>query len=235
MTLSKKTKIIAENVPKVYEAGVKTGKTAEYDRFWDTYQDKGNPKDYSCAFANASWTTEFFKPKYDIIATNAYMIFRGNQINADLVEYLADLGIKLDISKAVNTQYMFNNTAFTRIGVVDIRSSGNSVYLDGAFSNSRQLVTIDKIILKPTENKSQFASTFNSCTSLENITIEGEIDSNGLDLSTCTKLSHESLMSVIDALKNGVSGLTCTLGATNLAKLTDAEKAIATNKGWVLK
>lgn len=28
---------------------------------------------------------------------------------------------------------------------------------------------------------------------------------------------------------------TLTLGATNLGKLTNAEKAIATNKGWVLK
>ena len=32
----------------------------------------------------------------------------------------------------------------------------------------------------------------------------------------------------------GQSPLTITLGATNLAKLTDEEKAIATNKGFIL-
>lgn len=64
-----------------------------------------------------------------------------------------------------------------------------------------------------------------------------------LDLSACTKLTHESLMSVINNLYDlnltystigdGTlyrQGLV--LGSTNLAKLTAEEIAIATNKGW---
>ena len=56
-----------------------------------------------------------------------------------------------------------------------------------------------------------------------------------LDLSSCTKLTHDSLMNVInEAADVTASPKTLTLGADNLAKLTDEEKAIATNKGWTL-
>ena len=64
-----------------------------------------------------------------------------------------------------------------------------------------------------------------------------------LDLSYTTKLTHESLMSVINNLydlnltydvANGGTLYTqsLVLGATNLAKLTAEEIAIATSKGW---
>ena len=57
-----------------------------------------------------------------------------------------------------------------------------------------------------------------------------------LDLSKAPNLTHESLMNVINKAANVTSSpKTLTLGATNLGKLTSTEKAIATNKGWVLK
>jgi len=64
-----------------------------------------------------------------------------------------------------------------------------------------------------------------------------------LDLSSCSKLTHESLMNVINNLydlnltydvANGGTLYTqqLVLGSTNMAKLTPEEIAIATNKGW---
>lgn len=64
-----------------------------------------------------------------------------------------------------------------------------------------------------------------------------------LDLSKSTKLTHESLIDVINNLYdlnltyNVANGGTLyrqslVLGSTNLAKLTEDEIAIATNKGW---
>jgi hypothetical protein len=58
-------------------------------------------------------------------------------------------------------------------------------------------------------------------------------------LSSSQKLSIDSLLSIINGLKDyreDTSGktYTLTLGATNLAKLTDEQKAIATEKGWTL-
>lgn len=59
-----------------------------------------------------------------------------------------------------------------------------------------------------------------------------------LDLSGCRKLTHDSLMNVINNLYDiataGVQPQQLQLGSANLTKLTDEEKAIATNKGWSL-
>lgn len=57
------------------------------------------------------------------------------------------------------------------------------------------------------------------------------------NLSYCTKLSHESLLNVINALRDGgatYGSSVYTIGATNLAKLSADEIAIATDKGWTL-
>lgn len=59
-----------------------------------------------------------------------------------------------------------------------------------------------------------------------------------LDLSSCTSLTHNSLMNVINNLYDiataGVKTQQLVLGSTNLAKLTTEEIAIATNKGWAV-
>ena len=60
-----------------------------------------------------------------------------------------------------------------------------------------------------------------------------------LDISHLTHLDHSSLLLIINGLYDYVSaGISGTryikLGATNLAKLSDEEKAIATNKGWTI-
>lgn len=59
-----------------------------------------------------------------------------------------------------------------------------------------------------------------------------------LNLSSATSLTHDSLMNVINNLYDiasvGVPSQQLTIGATNLAKLTEAEIAIATNKGWTV-
>ena len=48
------------------------------------------------------------------------------------------------------------------------------------------------------------------------------------------KISHDSLVRVLNSIQTLSEPKTLTLGETNLAKLSDAEKQIATNKGWTL-
>lgn len=57
-----------------------------------------------------------------------------------------------------------------------------------------------------------------------------------LNLSLSIKLEKDSIIQLLENLKDltGTSAKTLTLGAINLAKLTDEEKAIATNKNWTL-
>lgn len=57
-----------------------------------------------------------------------------------------------------------------------------------------------------------------------------------INLSKSVLLEHESIVALLENLKDltGETAKTITLGSTNLAKLTDEEKAIATNKNWTL-
>lgn len=48
------------------------------------------------------------------------------------------------------------------------------------------------------------------------------------------KLSRESLIRIMEALPTTTASRKLTMGAQNLAKLSDTEKAIATGKGWTL-
>ncbi len=83
--------------------------------------------------------------------------------------------------------------------------------------------------------RNTFDGTFISARALANLTATGTIAVN-IDFNYCTKLTKESLLSIINALKDNAGGttLTLTLGTTNLNKLTDEEKAVATQKGWTL-
>lgn len=56
------------------------------------------------------------------------------------------------------------------------------------------------------------------------------------NFSNCTALSHDSIVAMIASLKDltGQTAKSLTIGADNLAKLTDAEKAVATGKNWTL-
>ena len=62
MTVAEKLTAVAENMSDVYEAG----KKAEYDVFWGTLQNNGEPKSYNWCFSGPSWTDEVYNPKYPI-------------------------------------------------------------------------------------------------------------------------------------------------------------------------
>ena len=70
---------------------------------------------------------------------------------------------------------------------------------------------------------------------LENIYIESIGDKMPLTnwgISTCTRLTVESLVNIMNALPTITSTKTCTIGTTNLAKLSPEQLAIGTSKGW---
>lgn len=88
-------------------------------------------------------------------------------------------------------------------------------------------------------NATTFWSLFNGVSTLLSIGEVSNIKLTGLDVSPCVLLNHDTLIRILNALYDYASEgssatYTLTLGTTNLAKLTDEEKAIATNKGWTL-
>ena len=105
-----------------------------------------------------------------------------------------------------------------------------------AFYACNRLVTIPKLIFNGTTNVN---GMFYNCTKLTNLTCEGELAINGLDLSACTRLTPESLMSVINCLAPTSTTLTANFGTPNLDKLKETDEglaaiAAATEKGWTL-
>ena len=54
------------------------------------------------------------------------------------------------------------------------------------------------------------------------------------DISFSTYFTKEALVEILNNLATVTTTQTLTMGATNLAKLTDSDKAIATDKGWTL-
>jgi hypothetical protein len=231
MSIAEKLQTIAENEQRVYEAG----KKSEYDRFWDDYQQNGNRTAYATAFGSC-WTEKTFRPKYSMRPTNAYMMFFTNAGGGieidDFVAFCEENNIVLDFSECNNCNYALGTLHTYHHGVLDFSKAGGISSLfythDG---NTRSVETIDEFI--SSETTPYNTTTFQNATNLTNITFSGVIAKGTVDFSKCTKLTHDSLMSIINHLKSGVSN-TLTLGATNLAKLTDAEKAIATTKGWTL-
>ena len=180
------------------------GKTKEWSDFWDAFQNYGDPNGTICPYAFA------------------YGRFTDANFNPKYPIYIQQ--------GTTTADYMFYNSQ-------DITGINVPIYckcarLSNTFNNCQKLKTISYLELLATTT---FSAAFNQCYALENITIGGTIGQNGLSFNNSYKLSHDSLISVINALEVKTSGTwTLTLGETNLAKLTDVEKAIATQKGWTL-
>lgn len=116
----------------------------------------------------------------------------------------------------------------------------------GSMFHGSYITTIDKLIFY-TWNPPFDAKWLPE--DLVNVTCEGEIFYGGLDMSVCPNLTKESIMQFINCLTDlnnagynqtvianlkAQNTFVVTLGADHMAKLTDEEKAIATNKGWTL-
>ena len=208
MSIAEKLTTVAENVPKVYEAGEKAGKKTAYDEFWDSYQESGTRTDYVAGFGGRGWNDKTFKPKYDITPIYAENLFQNAQIS-NLKQALIDCGVELDMSNVYQAQYFLRSSTITVMPKIDTTGMKNITSL---LSYASSLTTITKLILK--DDGSQVASnTFAGATKLVTMIVEGTIGQN-FDLSPCTKLSKESITSVINALSSTTTSMKLTLSKT---------------------
>lgn len=226
----------AEGYAQGLEKGMPAGIQSEYDRFWDDFQQNGERTYYVQAFGGP-WTDKTFRPKYDLTVTgNGFGMFRASLLTGSLKQILADAGVSLTFYRCPNIGSLFQEAYnITEIGELDF-SSITRKDCAAVFSSCTKLKVIEKIVLPV--GQTSFSNWFYNCSSLENVTFEGTINASGLNVSW-SPLTHDSLMNIINCLADkstDTNGTTwaVTLGTTNLAKLTDAEKAIATQKGWTL-
>ena len=142
----------------------------------------------------------------------------------------------LDTSYMTSMSYMFYNCkSLTTLDLSGFNAS-KVANIANMFNGCTSLTTLDLSGLDVTSLivASYTSNAFNNCTALVDFYPPNNI--NGvMSFSSCTNLSHDSLMRIINNLMTTTITRTLTLGTTNLAKLSDEEKAIATGKGWTLK
>lgn len=217
-----------------YAKGYEDGEKAAYDTFWDNHQQKGFRTLYDGAFYG--WSVRNFKPKYNInvtIGERTFCYFGMYDNPFDFDELLNSFGITLDTSGASNLTCFFNGCNMKKINVVNLENATNCA---GLVAYAENLETIGELKM-PLNANTSFSVAFKCTSKLKNITISNKIYYD-LDFRDCQNLTHNSLLSILNALNDYNDGSYPSkflyLGTTNLGKLTDAEKAIATEKGWNL-
>ena len=110
--------------------------------------------------------------------------------------------------------------------------SGVQYLRNQAFYDCRGLKTISI----PNSTKEFGDRAFGLCSSLENVVFESGFNANGLDVSASSLFSVDTLVSMLNALadRTSLEAYTLVLGGANLAKLSNEQIAIATQKNWTL-
>ena len=183
------------------------------------------------------WRDSFIKFRSPLIVegTSGYDMF-----NNYAFETAPELIGAEKLTSAMQMFYLSNYLKY----VPDFNTS-NVTTMYAMFQYCPNLITVPKL------NASKvvmIANIFGNCDNLTNLgglenlgqaydpTKSANYSSYTLYLSTSNKLTHDSLMNVINNLydikSKGCNPQSLVLGSTNLAKLTAEEIAIATNKGW---
>ena len=131
-----------------------------------------------------------------------------------------------------NSVTSIGNSAFkncTSLASITIPNSVTSIGAS-AFAVCRSLANVTI----PNSVTSIGAGAFSSCTKLTSVTLGNGFNANGLDLSASTKYTADTIVSWLNAFadRTGQTAYTLKIGATNKAKLTTEQLAIATNKNW---
>lgn len=176
--------------------------------------------------------------------TSAYQLF----YTCEKIKEIPDL---VNTSTVTNMAYMFGTCRLiTTIPEID---TSNVTYAYGMFFGCNSILSIPKLNFGKVISISNMFSGCGNLRNIENIIDLGKAytqKSNNynnykLDLSVCSNLTRESLINIINNLydlnltydvANGGTLYTqqLVLGGNNKAKLTSAEIAIATNKGWTV-
>lgn len=230
MSIAEKTTLIsannttiAENEQRVYDAG----KTAEWENIWYGIQNGGTRENYASVFRYAGWSDSNFKPRYIIKPTDATYMCANASITT-LPEGMVNM------SKCTAGNYCFAWTYKMINLTVDFSSAVN---LNGAF----QFCAAETLDITLSESYVNHTNTFKSMSKLTNLKIRGILAANNVSFSDSPLLTKDSLVgefgiltALADKSADTSKAWTLIIGETNLAKLTDAEKAIATQKGWTL-
>ena len=153
---------------------------------------------------------------------SCYYLF--NKYNGNSVDSLIRPG---DTENVIDMSYMFYKCSSLK--TIPQLNTSNVKDMSAMCVSCYALTTIPALDMN---NVNYATNMFNNCGMLKSILMTN-IGTN-LNISASTKFEREDLLIILNNLKTVTSTQTLTMGTTNLAKLTDEDKAIATNKGWTL-
>lgn len=225
MTLAERLQKIAENVPKVFDAG----KYQAWSDYQDNYQQNGTRTAYPYAYAYAN--DEVFKPKYNLICSGYYGaqgVFAYSTIT-DVAKILNDRGILIDTSGAQIFSDFCRSSKTISSPPLDLTSATN---VSLAFYDATNLRDVTLLNIHA---DLKFDRTFGYSPKIENVVVTGTIGQD-IDFQYATYLSKASITNIIEHLSTTSSGKTLTLSkkAVNTAFATSYGGADgSTSEEWI--
>lgn len=163
----------------------------------------------------------------EVVFENCPMFLTAPQSIFQGFNYLIKV-ILPDSLTSIGTNAFQNCTSLTELALPD---SLTSIGLQ-AFQGCSRLI----VLSIPNSLTSIGTNAFQFCTSLTILALAQGFDCNGLNVSSSTRFTAETIVACLEALadRTGQTAYTITFGTTNLNKLTAEQKAIAINKNWNL-
>ena len=207
------------------EEGRKEGREAAYNEFWQNAVPIPNAHNGVSAFAGRAWNENTFKPPNKITLTNNCNNCFYNSGVSDITPYVEFQGIT-----SFNSAFQYSTvTAIPPLNLSNVSWITNS-FVDAKFLTSLELTVVET---------ANFNAAFTNTIALTKLIIKGTIGKNGFNVQW-SPLTHDSLMSIINALKDYSDDTSGTewkviIGSENYAKLTTDEILIAEQKGWSIE
>ena len=159
----------------------------------------------------------------------SWMFSRNNLKSLDVSNF--------DTSKVTNMHAMFiGSQSLTRLDVSNFDTS-NVLDFSSIFSYwrgvSKELNISGLNLSKCTSMEGTFRGSDFKVIRCDGLRLPN-IDMSNIGLDTSTELTVDSIVGLLNALPQSDKGYSFQIGSGNIAKLSDEQKAIATNKGWTL-
>lgn len=186
--------------------------------------DKGKYTSVNYPFRGCASLAKLPHYPWDTLASFSYAFQQCKRL-----EEIDLTGMNDNVTLFSNAFYMCSNLKKIKGLVITNKCTSISSML----SNCSNLISVSGSIDLSGVTSGVSGSDFSSCYNLRDILITA-LPSKNVSFTNCYSLSHESLLSILNALPQITDTTTLTIGTINLSKLTTEEIAIGTQKGWTI-
>lgn len=209
-----------------------------------TFATMSNLESVECANWDVSNVTTFYAFSDDSHKLKTLDVSKWNTSSAIIMAYmfsgnsLNTLDVSnFNTSKVTNMRQMFSEChSLTHLDISNFDTS-NVVYFDFVFAGwdkvCEELNISGLNLTKVTNINNAFINTNFKVIRCDGLRLPN-IDMSAIGLHTSTALTADSIIGLLNALPQSDKGYSFQIGSDNIAKLSDEQKAIATNKGWTL-